>query len=78
MSLFAALNEPRLRFAEMLARKGIEPGRDLSQLYADALATRRCVFCKAKAQCDAWLASGRDEGLEEFCRNAYYLEWRGR
>jgi hypothetical protein len=76
MSFLSAINDPRLRFVEMLERKGLAPGQDPSQLYAEAQATRRCVFCKAKQQCDAWLASGRREGFEEFCPNAWYIAQR--
>jgi hypothetical protein len=76
MSIFSALNEPRLRFAEMLARKGVRPGAEPSLVHADACATRRCVFCRMKKECDAWLASGRLEGIEEFCPNAWYIARR--
>jgi hypothetical protein len=76
MSLLSGLNEPRLRFVEMLARKGLRPGESHSQAYAGALAARRCVFCRRKAECDAWLASGRSEGFEQFCPNAWYIARR--
>jgi hypothetical protein len=76
MSILSALNEPRLRLADMLAPRGVKLGEDLRETYREALATRRCVFCSSKAQCDAWLASGRQEGFEEFCPNAWYIARR--
>jgi hypothetical protein len=76
MSFLSNLNDPRLRFAELLGRKGLKLGRDSSQYYSEAHAVRRCVFCKAKNECDAWLASGRQEGFQEFCPNAWYIERR--
>jgi hypothetical protein len=76
MSFLSDLNEPRLRFTEMLARQGLQPGEELSQVHAEAFAARRCVFCRSKAQCDAWLASGRREGFEDFCPNAWYIARR--
>jgi hypothetical protein len=77
MSISAALNEPRLRLVDMLERKGVKLGDDLWQIRADAVATRTCVFCRSKEECDAWLASGRTEGFEAFCPNAGYIAARG-
>ena len=73
MSLFSALNEPRLRLAEVLARDGIKLCSDPAHARRDALATRRCVLCPSQKKCDAWLASGRREGLGAFCPNAGYI-----
>jgi hypothetical protein len=77
MSFISAIKDPRLRFVEMLARKGLRPGESRSEAYAGALAARRCVFCNTKAECDAWLASGRSEGFEDFCPNAGYIARHG-
>lgn len=74
MRMFAALNDNRLRLVEMLARRGVRLADE--DYYAAALATRRCVFCPDKAQCDAWLASGSREGFERFCPNADFIELR--
>lgn len=76
MSFFSALNETRLRLAEMLGRRGVKLGEDPGEVYAEAAATRRCVYCRDKAQCDAWLASGKTEGFEAFCPNAAYIKRR--
>lgn len=76
MSIRTALNDPRLRLVEMLDRRGVRLGEDLSRIHADALATRACVFCNTKEQCDAWLASGESEGFEAFCPNAEYVRRR--
>lgn len=75
-SLLFALNEPRLRLAEVLARSGVQLGNDLVEIHRDAIATRRCVFCNAKPQCDAWLAGGARGEFAAFCPNAGYIEQR--
>jgi hypothetical protein len=76
MSLLAAIHEPRLRIAEVLERRGSRLPIEPWDACAAALATRRCVFCAAKAQCDAWLACGAREGFERFCPNAGFIEER--
>jgi hypothetical protein len=76
MSIRSALNDPRLRLVEMLDRQGVKLGEDLSRIHADALATRACVFCDAKKECDAWLASAKTAGFEAFCPNAAYIAGR--
>lgn len=76
MSILAALNDPRLRLVEMLGRQGLKLGDDLTRVHTDAVATRACVYCSTKEECDAWLASGRREGFEAFCPNAAYIAGR--
>lgn len=39
-----------------------------------AHAIRRCVMCPSLDDCDQWLASGKADGLGEFCPNASVLE----
>jgi len=63
-------NDGRLRLRRMLARNGIAMGAADASSYEMALATRRCVACADKAQCDTWLAAHRREGFETFCPNA--------
>ena len=66
----------RLRLAEMMHRHGLDlagammhaPSYDLAQ------ATRRCVGCARKVECDRWLASGKRGGYEAFCPNAALIE----
>lgn len=36
-------------------------------------AVRRCVMCPSIEECDHWLASGKREGLDEFCPNATFF-----
>ena len=74
MKLFSDLNDPRLRLAEVFERRGARLPVDPLSIDATALATRTCVFCRAKAQCDAWLWSGKREGIERFCPNAEFIE----
>ncbi|HEX6266542.1 MAG TPA: DUF6455 family protein [Burkholderiales bacterium] len=76
MSILSALKEGRLRLAEMLGRRGVKLGEDLNEIRSEALATRRCVFCSTKEQCDAWLASGASEGFARFCPNAELVQRR--
>jgi hypothetical protein len=76
MSILSALNEPRLRLAEVLGRSGVKLGEDLLEIHREAIATRRCVFCNAKPQCDAWLACSTGEGFEAFCPNAEFIAQR--
>ena len=76
MSILSALKEPRLRLAEVLRRNGVTLGEDLAEIHRDAIATRRCVFCNAKPQCDAWLARSDGEGFEAFCPNAAFIAQR--
>ncbi len=68
--------ERRLRLADVLERGGGRMPDEASDLYSTAAAARRCVFCNAKPACDAWLAAGRHEGLEEFCPNADFIRHR--
>ena len=60
----------RLRLRRMLARNGVAMAAAGASDYEMALATRRCVACAGKSQCDAWLAARRREGFEAFCPNA--------
>lgn len=39
-----------------------------------AHAIRRCVMCPSLEQCEQWLASGKTDGIGEFCPNASVLE----
>lgn len=63
----------RLRLRRMLARRGVRLAAEAAGNYDSARATRRCVACVDKAQCDAWLASHRREGSEAFCPNAAFI-----
>jgi len=67
-------DDGRLRLRRMLARKGVAMSAAEASAYEMALATRRCVACADKAQCDTWLAAHRREGFEGFCPNASLIE----
>ena len=60
----------RLRLRRVLARNGVAMAAAGASDYEMACATRRCVGCADKLQCDAWLATHRREGFEAFCPNA--------
>ena len=38
-----------------------------------ARAIRRCTLCPSVDPCQRWLASGRDEGADEFCPNTRFF-----
>lgn len=63
-------SDGRLRLRRMLARNGVHMAAAEASDYEMAFATRRCLACADKAQCDAWLAARRREGYEGFCPNA--------
>lgn len=63
-------DDGRLRLRRMLARNGVPMAAADASDYEMACATRRCVGCADKPQCDAWLAAHRREGFEAFCPNA--------
>jgi hypothetical protein len=65
-------DDGRLRMRRVLARRGVSLAAVGGTCDA-ARATRRCVACADKAQCDAWLASHRREGFEAFCPNAGFI-----
>jgi hypothetical protein len=63
-------SDGRLRLRRMLARNGVPMAAADASDYEMACATRRCVACADKPQCDAWLAARKREGFEAFCPNA--------
>ncbi len=66
--------EGGLRLEQVLGRRGAELAVAGAQGPCDAaVAARRCAACADKALCDAWLASGRRDGFEAFCPNAYFI-----
>jgi hypothetical protein len=66
-------DDGRLRLRRMLARRRVHIDVAAAGNYESARATRRCVACADKAQCDAWLASHQREGSEAFCPNASFI-----
>jgi hypothetical protein len=63
-------DDGRLRLRRMLARNGVAMAAAGASDFEMAFATRRCVSCADKAQCDAWLAARKRKGFEAFCPNA--------
>ena len=63
-------DDGRLRLRRILARNGVAMAAAQASDFEMAFATRRCVACADKAQCDSWLAAHRREGFEVFCPNA--------
>lgn len=66
-------DDGNLRLSPMLHRYGVDLS-SASDHYHAALATRRCIACSDKARCDAWLRSGKREGVESFCPNASFVQ----
>lgn len=63
--------DAKLRLELMLHRKGAALGEGG---YQAAVATRRCVACANKEECDAWLRSGGHGSIASFCPNAGFIE----
>ena len=61
-----------LQLWRVMSRRAIDP--DHVPATPARLAVRRCVLCPSIEQCDRWLASNAQEGLEDFCPNATLLE----
>jgi hypothetical protein len=71
----ATIAEGSLRFSRVLHRLGIDLGKVESErtLREAAINVRRCLTCREREACDAWLASGEPEGVVRFCPNAPLL-----
>jgi hypothetical protein len=66
-------DDGKLRLDRMLRRQGL-PSTALSEAgYQGAMATRRCVVCPDKDECDRWLASGGRASIAKFCPNAGFI-----
>lgn len=65
--------EGDLQIWQVLARSGLG-AEDAARRPAElGHAVRRCVMCPSIEECDHWLASGKREGLGEFCPNATFF-----
>jgi len=63
-----------LQIWRVMRRRGLAPdGAPLTDAKV-ARAVRRCVLCPSLEECDHWLASGKTDGLAEFCPNAGLFE----
>jgi len=58
----------------VMRRLGISPAAAARSDTRMARALRRCVMCPSLDECEQWLASGKTDGIDEFCPNASVLE----
>ena len=63
-----------LQIWKVMRRRGITPDDAAGKERELVMAAHRCIACPSIPRCDAWLASGRTEGAEEFCPNYKLLE----
>ncbi len=63
--------EADLEFWRVIGRLGLTR-EAASDDAGRARAVRRCIACPNLDQCGDWLASGRKDGLDEFCPNASF------
>ena len=66
--------EGDLQIWQALRRSGLSAEDAAAQPGQLGHAVRRCVMCPSIEECDHWLASGKREGLDEFCPNATYFD----
>lgn len=62
--------EADLEIWRVMRRRGLARGDAAGRESGLSRAVRRCVACPSLDQCQDWLASGRKDGLDEFCPNA--------
>lgn len=63
-----------LEIWRVMGRLGISGEAALRNDAKMAHAIRRCVMCASLDECDHWLASGKTDGIDQFCPNAGVLE----
>lgn len=68
----AMTQERELEMWRMMRRRGLVG--DDARPGEMATAIRRCTLCPSVDECRAWLASGRSDGLEDFCPNVRFFE----
>jgi len=63
------------RFHEVVRRLGIDLSRvdDERTLRAAAVSVRRCLTCRHREACDAWLADRSRKGVPPSCPNEAFL-----
>ena len=67
-------DDGHLRLEHMLRRQGADPaGAPGLDGYQAALATRRCVACAHKNECEALLKSSARGNVPEFCPNGDFI-----
>ena len=68
----AMTHERELEMWQMMRRRGLVD--DAARPADMARAIRRCNLCPSVDECRAWLASGRADGVEDFCPNARFFD----
>ena len=70
----AAQDGGRLRLVAMLKRHDAPADQALGTGGQQAaIAMRRCMVCPGKRECDQWLASDAQGGIDAFCPNAEFI-----
>ena len=63
-----------LQLWPVMARKGLDAHDAAGKERELVIAGRKCLACSYTARCDAWLASGHQDGLEAFCWNHVFFD----
>ena len=63
-----------LQIWPVMRRLGASPEATPRNDRTMAHAIRRCVMCPSLEDCEHWLASGKTDGIAEFCPNASVIE----
>ena len=71
----AMIDERPLLLPEVLRLAGVDMAAHANGTGARefALAARRCMDCRVRGECEAWLGQPAEEGYEAFCPNAGYV-----
>lgn len=66
--------EGELQIWRTMRRRGITREDTVGQEVSLGRAVRRCVMCPSIDDCDQWLSSGKQDGLDLFCPNAAFFD----
>lgn len=72
--MYRRLAQREMLFDRMIERRGIDVAHAVELEYGEtcARAIRRCLFCRAAAECARWLDS-REERAASFCSNLTFF-----
>ncbi len=70
----ATHRDAELEIWPVMRRMGVSPDATARSNPAVRHAIRRCVICPSLEECEHWLASGKTDGIKEFCPNASAIE----
>jgi hypothetical protein len=73
----AVVHGSELQIWRVLRSRGIRAEEAAGKEREILVAAHRCSACRSAERCDAWLASGKAEGLEEFCPNYGLMQQLG-